>query len=234
MPHDPSERSTFYPHALKPSETKPVTVAEGKELRVDVRIVRQGGVKVSGRVLGLGTGEAAGLRVSVYAMPESPGARDLVIGADRFEATDLLPGKYVFEAFQWASGNSFDSNTVAAAQRTVEVGTSDVDGFDLTLAPTPNIEGSVAFEDGCAAAPAWIMLRSDLRRALDLHVGTGGQFVLQHLMPEKWKVSLRMEGVSNAFASSAKLGDTEILADGFEATPNTKGPLRITMSCGRR
>jgi hypothetical protein len=57
---------------------------------------------------------------------------------------------------------------------------------------------------------------------------------LQHLGPGKYKAYVRPESPSNARATSAKLGDVEVLADGFEATAETKGPLRITMSCGRR
>ena len=238
LPRDASERATFYPHALKPSQTKPVTVDEGKELRVDVQIVREGGVKVSGRVLGLGAGETAGLQVSVYAVPLSANggqSSDLAIGGDRFQATDLLPGKYLFEAFQWAANPlDFSMVTVAAARRTVEVGTADADGIDLTLAPTLDIEGTVVFENGCAAAPVRIMLRGDFAHARDLHAGTDGRFVLQHLIPENYKVYVQPEAPTNAIASSAKLGDTEVLKDGFEATANTKGPLRITMSCRRR
>ena len=236
MPRDPTERATFYPHALKPSEAMPVTVTEGKELRADVQIVRQGGVKVSGRVFGLGAGEAAGLQISVYAVPLSSSTTpwsDLDIRGDHFQAPDLLPGKYLFEAFQYSLRNSPNENTVVAAtRRTVEVRMSDLDGVDLTLTPTLDIEGSVVFENGCAAAPAWIQLQGDFLQ--ELHVGTEGRFVLRHLIPGKYKVYVHLEIPSNAYASSATLGDTEILTDGFEATSNTRGPLRITMSCGRR
>jgi hypothetical protein len=209
-------------------------VAEGQELRADIRIVRQGGGKVSGRILDLGAGSAAGLRLSVYAVPMSTSAiawSDLEIAGDRFQATDLLPGKYLFYAFQWASPSSYD-NTVAAAQRTVEVGTADVDGIDLTLVPTVDMEGTVAFEKGCTVAPVTIMLRGDFAR--DLHVGTESRFELPHLIPGKYKAYVQLEIPTGAVASSVKAGDTEVLSDGFEATANTKEPLRITMSCGRK
>ena len=172
----------------------------------------------------------------VEAVPLSGGGRswsDLDVRGDRFQVTDLLPGKYRFDAFQLAVSNSvFDANTVAAARQTVEVGTSDVDGVELTLAPTLDLEGSVVFESGCAAEPVWITLTGDSGQFL--RAGADGQFVVRHLIPGNYKVFVRLEIPSNAFAGSAKLGETEILADGFEATANTKGPLRIAMSCGRR
>ena len=235
-PSDARQRATFYAHALKPSESKPVAVAEGKELRVDLQIVSQGGVKVSGRIFGLAA--ASGQYVSVFVLPLSSGASTAsswTIGGDRFQATDLLPGKYLFQAGQYAAGDSFRQNPLAAARRTVEVGTEDVDGIDLTLAPTPEVQGTVVFESGCAAAPVSIQLQGDSLSALrNLHVDADGRFVLQHLGPGKYKAYVRPESPSNARATSAKLGDVEVLADGFEATAETKGPLRITMSCGRR
>jgi hypothetical protein len=233
-PPDPAERATYYPHALKPSAATPVEVVEGKELHVDIQIVRAGGVIVSGRILGLGA--AAGLRVSVYAYPLSAGlpswsASD--IEGDRFEAPGLLPGSYRFVAGQYFPGNiTSASTTVAAARRIVDVGTSDLDGVDLTLEPTVDVQGSVDFENGCPAVPVWVMVQGDYR--YDLHPGAGGPFVLRHVIPGRYKAYAQMEVPSNVFASSVKFGDSETLRDGFEVTSNSAGPLRITMSCGRR
>jgi hypothetical protein len=235
-PLDARQHATFYPHALKPSETKPVAVAEGKELRVDLQIVSQGGVKVSGRILGLAAAAQPGALASVHVSALSPGASNgfaTLIG-DRFAAADLLPGKYVVEAGQYAAGDFTNQNPLAAARKTVDVGTEDVDGIDLTLAPTPDVEGRVVFESGCAAVPVGIQLQEDFHLPRSLHVDADGRFVLQHLFPGKYKAYVRPESRSSAFATSARLGDVEVLADGFEVTAETKGPLRITMSCRRR
>jgi hypothetical protein len=233
-PPDPAERATYYPHALKPSGASPVEVAEGKELRVDIQIVRAGGVKVSGRILGLGA--AAGLQLSVYALPLSAGlpswsASD--IEGDRFEAPGLLPGSYRFVADQYIPGNlASDSTPIAAVRRIVDVGISDLDGVDLTLEPTVDLQGSVVFESGCPAVPVWIMVQGDYR--YNLHPGAGGPFLLQHVIPGKYKAYVRTEVPSNAFLSSVKFGDAEALRDGFEVTSNATGPLRLTMSCAGR
>ena len=239
---DASERPTFYPHALKPSETKPVELAEGKELRVDVRIIRQGGVKVSGRILGVTPDDtsASSSRVSVDVSALTPGASSGPSGSvagDRFTVADLLPGKYLVEAGQYDVAVQFSQIPLAAARRIVEVGTEDVVGVDLTLVPTVDVEGAVVFENGCAATPVWILLQGDrqlgrLRR--NLHTGADGRFVLQHLLPAKYKLYVRPEGPTPVYATSAKLGDAEVLANGFEIASETTGPLRITMSCARR
>src|ERR1019366_172236 len=134
---------------------------------VDVRIIRQGGVKVSGRILGATPEDApaaSGLHGSVFVSPLSPGASSGSFGSvagDRFGAVDLLPGKYVIEAGQYTAGDTSSENPVAAAWRTVEVATEDLEGIDRTLAPTPTVEGAVVFENGCAATPVWIQLQGD-------------------------------------------------------------------------
>ena len=231
-PPDPAERATYYPHALKPSQATPVEVAEGKELHADIQIVRAGGVKVSGRILGLGA--AAGLQLSVYAQPLSAGQPSWsasTVDGDRFEAPGLLPGSYRFVAGQYIPGD-FTSTAIAAARRIVDVGTSDLNGVDLTLEPTVDIQGSVVFESGCPAVPVWVAVQGDYR--YNLHPGAGGPFVLQHVIPGKYKATAQMEVPSNAYASSVKFGDAEAPRDGFEVTSNTTGPLRITMSCRGR
>jgi len=238
-PRDTRERDTFYPHAGKPAETKPLEVAEGQELRADVQIVREGGVKIGGRVLGMYA--AAGRHVAVFAWPLSPGASSLlsvsIPDGHRFSAADVLPGKYLIEAGEFDNGDSHLQTPWSTARRAVEVGTEDLDGIDLTLAPTPRVEGEVVFESGCSAVPVWIQLQGDrpLGRLLrSLHVGADGRFVLEHFFQDRYKAYVQPESPSPVFAASAKLGEEEVLNDGFDLTAETKGPLRITMRCARR
>jgi hypothetical protein len=233
-PADARERPTFYPHALRPSEAKPVELAEGKELRVDVQIVRQAGVKVGGRVLGL----TAGSPSSVFFQGLSPGASNLpaYIDGDRFTAAGVLPGKYVVGVGEYIAGEGTALDLVAAARRTVDVGTEDLDGIDLTLAPAPDVEGAVVFESGCAPAPLWIQLTSDTSRYAPRSLATdaSGHFVLPRVFPGKYKAYVGVEGALHNAAKSIKLGDAEVLADGFDVTAKTKAPLRITMGCPGR
>jgi len=230
---DPRDRSTFYPNALKGSESKPVDLAEGKELRADVRIVRQGGVKISGRIFGL-TAMPPGSYPSVFIRGMSPAASNVPVNVtgDRFTAADVLPGKYVVGVGQYPAGDTYGQDLRAAARQTIEVGTEAVDGVDLTLAAAPELHGAVVFESGCAAAPVWMQLMGGLGTyaARNLQTDAGGRFAL-HLFPDKYKAYVGVEGVPRASARSLKLSDAEVLADGFEVTAETTGPLRITMTC---
>jgi hypothetical protein len=234
QPSDARVRATFYPHALKPAEAKPLELAEGKDLRVDLQVIRQGGARIGGRILGLEPGSL----VSVRAAPVTDGAAagSGTVAGERFSVEDLLPGKYVLEAGKYAAGDFALQNPLAAGRRTVEVGTENVDGLDLTLAPVPDLQGTVVFESGCPAAAVSIQLQSNplTHGPRNVHVDAGGRFVVQHLFPGQYKAYVQPESPPYAFAKSATLEDVEVLAAGFEVTAQTTGPLRITMSCQRR
>jgi hypothetical protein len=236
LPVDSRARVTFYPRALKLVDAQPAELAEGKELRVEFQVLRQTGAQVTGRIFGLPTAPAS-IPVLVRLVALSPGASNAfgdVIG-DRFTARDLLPGKYLIEAGYYRAGDFSYQTALGAARQTIDIASQDVDGVEMTLAPTPDLAGTVAFESGCTAVPVWIQLQSDPldRVPINLQVDADGRFVMPHLFPGKYKAYVQPDNRAAAFAKSAKLGDVEVLADGFEATAETSGPLRITMGCGR-
>ena len=228
--HDPTERTTYYAHALKPSEVKPIALAEGKEMRADIQIARQGGVTVTGRVLGLGAGQSATVTVA----PLSAGGISWTDStpSGHFEVTNLPPGKYTFQASATNENGQPNLHALAFTRQTVEVGTSQLDGVDLRLAPTLNLEGLVVFSPGCPMVPVGIILGGDY--VYNIHSGADGSFTLANLIPGKYIARIRPETASSARLSAARLGDTEISLDSFEVTQGTKGPLRIDMSCGTR
>jgi hypothetical protein len=234
-PLDPSQRLTYYPHGVKASQAEPVQLAEGEERRVDIQIVREGGVKVRGRILGVQGGEGPPLLVIVT--PLTSGGRtwysDKVDG--RFEAPDLLPGTYRFFAQEGFSG---EDGPVAVARRRVEVGSADLDGIDLELEPTAEVTGSVGFESGCPAAPfvGSISEQSDLF-AYPIHPDANGAFTLKHVIQghyTAYAAELAATGVpSNRAAASLRFGEADG-SGGFDVSAANTGPLRITMSCPGR
>jgi hypothetical protein len=92
-------RDTYYPRALQLSEAKLLELAEGREVRADIQIVQQLGVKISGRILGGST--QPNLRVSVFAsdvprpVPSSSSQVDGVTATEgRYSLSYVPPGKY--------------------------------------------------------------------------------------------------------------------------------------------
>ena len=232
---DRLERPTFYPQALKLSEAGRVELAEGAERRADVRMVRQGGVKVSGRILGSPVPAPQGLRESAGLLPMTVGGSGAVaeVRDGRFAIWNVLPGKYVLYATRQDGANPSEHNILASVRRTIEVAVDDLEGIDLSLAPLPEVEVQVAFESGCGAVPVVVQLTSDLRNLWRLHVEPDERPRLQ-LVPAFYQIHVQPESASRIFATSARLGEAEVLANRFEVTPETKGALRITMNCVRR
>lgn len=235
-PPDPRERTTYYPSALKPSDGKLVELAKGKELRADVRLIRNVGVRVSGRIAGPAVPVHADSFESVHLWSLSSGTSDAYadVTGDQFTFWNVVPGQYILDAGLHDTDEPSDQNVLAAAHRTIAVGTEDLEGVDLTLARTPNVEVEIDFENGCAAAPVVIQVQSDSRLVWNLHAGSDGRFVWRHAVPAKYRIYVRPENLDRVFAASVKLGDAEVLMDGFEVTAETTEPLRIHMNCDRR
>src|ERR1700722_18560279 len=109
----------------------------------------------SGRILGTteavqpGSFDAVNLLASSFGVPNVSAS----VTGDGFTAWNVLPGKYTLLGEHGADGD-----ISAAIRRTIDVGTQDMAGIDLTLAPTPNLEATVAFESGCPAARVAIQL----------------------------------------------------------------------------
>jgi hypothetical protein len=230
VPRNPRDRTTLFPHALEISDAKAIEVAADRESRINLETIRQSGVTVTGQVLG-GKGTPQEL-VSVVAWSPTNGIpMNAAIDANgRFSVGDLLPGKYVVAA---VAGRPPDS--VAAARREIEVGTANIDRVDLALAPTHDLKGTVAF-DGCAQEPVWIQWQGDSRvnPYRDLRVDIDGRFTLSHVVPGNYKIYVRPERISQSSAVSARLGDAEVLKDGFAWTSDSVEALRITMRCQGR
>ncbi len=235
-PSDARERMTYYPSALKPSEGRLLELAEGKELRADVRLLREGGVRVSGRIASAAVPVHPDSFESVRLWSLSPGASDAFadVRDERFTLWNIVPGQYILDARQQDADEPSDRSVLAAARRTIEVGTEDLEGIDVTLAPTPNLEVAMVFESGCAAAPVVIQLQSDAGVVWNLHAGTEGRYVWNHAVPAKYRIYVQPENLDRVFATSVKLGDAEVLKTGFEVTAETTEPLRIHMDCVRR
>ena len=235
-PSDARERMTYYPSALKPSDGKLLELAEGKELRADVRLLRDGGVRVSGRIVGPAAPVHTDSFESIHLWSLSPGTSDAYadVTGDRFTFWNVVAGQYFLDAGQHGADEPSDQNVLAAARRVIQVGTEDMEGIDLTLAPTPNVEGAIVFEGGCAAVPVVIQVQSDSGLMRNFHAGSDGRLVWRHAVPGKYRIYVRPEGLDRVFATSAKIGDAEVLTAGFEITPETTEPLRIHMDCVRR
>lgn len=108
---DKTYRNTYYPHSLGLASATPVNLAAGQEAHINIQIIRQPGVRVSGRTIrpaGHEIGQAPHVYTHVllssqYGDSNDSGSIYAEVREERFELKDVMPGKYVLEALTRAS-----------------------------------------------------------------------------------------------------------------------------------
>jgi len=245
---DETERATYYPRTLRATDAKPVAVAAGQEHPdIDIQLIRQAGVRVSGRVIEpVDSPKARSILVrrSIVVTPsDAPllGA-GVMPGFDEkgaFDLKDLLPGRYVIEAATTDQTDFGNPRTLLAGRRTIDVGDKDVDGVEIAMQPPFDIQGAVVFGENCPAVPVSILPRAESRlgNVAQQDIAGAGSFTLPGLIQGKYTLAIvpRPSRTSAAYrysVASATLGDREVLQNGFELTGQPPGALRISIACG--
>ena len=244
---DKTYRATYYPRALNLAAAAPVSLATGQVARVDIQIIRQPGVKVSGRVLlpvGFPTGDPSLLHTTVSLSPATAGLSGSggafnSLNQERFELVDVMPGTYALQAttskFDAKSGPQ-STNYVLAARQTIEVGPSDVEGIVIQLQPLREVRGNVRFEERCEATTVVVNFDGPSRLAATSTQARGnedGTFVLTDLLPGRYILHTQLERKLKdpPHLVSAQLGSRDVLKEGFEVAGPISDPLLITMGC---
>lgn len=193
---DETERATYYPRTLRAADAKPVAVAAGQEVvNTDIQLIRQAGVRVSGRVIQPADSpkpRSILVRSTMFVTPsDSPLlGGGLTPGFDEKGAFDLkgiLPGRYVIEAATSDQTDFGNPRTLLAGRRTIEVGDKDVDGVEIAMQPPFDIHGAVVFGENCPAVPVSI-LPSREPAGLGRHTGHRRRRLLHPPRPDPGQV----------------------------------------------
>ncbi len=168
---EPNYRTTYFGGALDLDSAKPIMLAAGQQVRADIQVVSQSGVRVSGRILlPAGNEPAPGRRIytSVSLESLSPGEdgtagrsmANIQAPAQEYEIKSVLPGKYklVATTYEIPENRGFvgDYKLLYSGSRTLEVGRSDATGIELEMEHPEDIQGTVAFAEGCPREPVRI------------------------------------------------------------------------------
>jgi hypothetical protein len=145
---DLSYVTTYYPNVIDASQASAVDVGAGQETRgVDFQIRKVGTFRIRGRVVDTSGGSARNL--VVLAMPADSGAgmpgRNSAAVRNQdgsFEIRGIAPGTYTVIA------NRMDREQGGrtSATQQISVGSRDVEGVTLTLAPPAEVSGSIRAE----------------------------------------------------------------------------------------
>jgi hypothetical protein len=236
---DRTWRSTYYPHALDMESAKAIELSQGQQMRADIQVIRQAGIRVSGRVaVPSHDPPPPGMQIVTRVYLASHGGLlqnssiSSTVTADRFEAVDLLPGTYTVlaETLQMSTDvPARNAKVLFGTLRQVQIGERDISGLDLELQPLPEVTGRVTFADGCTAAPVGVDLQSMSVVAFTQHsavIGPGGAFAFGTFAPGTLFISATGPGQASVF-----LGDRDITRSGFDYPTPAPQALRITMSC---
>jgi hypothetical protein len=133
------DRPSYHPGTNNPLEAAIIRVARGETVNnIDVIFTRADTASISGHVLRL-LSEGP---LEMYLVAGASSTRALHVADDgAFSATHLQPGRYTL----WARAKTSDGSEAAMAH--VDVGSSNVSGVILALAPTSRVRGRVVIED---------------------------------------------------------------------------------------
>jgi hypothetical protein len=249
---DLSFHPTYYPHAIDFSSAKALELTGGQQVRTDIQIVRQTGVRVSGRLILPSEPAPAPTAYRYTNVALTPSPKILLnsngpftntnAAEDGFELKDVLSGTYILTA---ATREGFrdqpsggDQKPIFGMTRQIVVGSSDMDGLDLELVPLRDVSGTVTFAEGCTRVPVTVLAQVDPIFIRPNHVvvdSADGSFVLSGLGPGRVTVSASQSGGprGRTQATSIRLGESEVLDTGFEFPLKSDQPLTIDMGCGQ-
>ena len=238
---DRTYRPTFYPGVEQFSAAKAIEVAPGQHVRADIAILQSTGVRLTGRIVHPPLPPAeAGQSFQTYVSLRSEhdltrNSTNATTAGDRYAFENVSPGKYLLTAIVASlhEGPFGNSGTLFAVKREVDVGARDTD-LALELGALQEIEGSVAFDAGCAPAPLRIgTVNYSAGEGPDIETAPDGRFRLPAGPPGR--VMLRIIPTTSSQGplrlTSVRMGDREVPVDGFEYPPVAPAALRLTVSC---
>jgi hypothetical protein len=243
---DADYRITYYPGAIALASAKPLELAAGQQVRADIQIVRQGGVRVAGRILGVrseGAAPDSALYTNVMLVPENnpllnangPSAS----GRDEFELKSVLPGKYRLTAATYRSSTNWTGGMPKAEfglMRDIEVGDNDMLGVDLTLQPLHDLAGIVTFHEGCKPFPIEIQVSNTgpiFGEAAKARPGPDGKFVLSGIGPGISRVNIMDPSYLGMAVpiESIRLGERDVQKNGIEVPYTGNETLSVSVKC---
>lgn len=234
--------SHFFPGTLQPEDINLVEVEAGQERQVNMRLTKYDGVSVAG-ILVMPAGAPTAGRMWVFL--RQPDLADSYMGALQRDGSFMIrhvpPGSYMLRA---SSAGDPPKAGDLRAERPLLVGDSDVRDLVLTFHEVQAVDlpGVVVLEGGGSLRPMWIGLRSTAGLTVAARSNDDGSFVLKGLLPGHYNLEVQpdirvvnsvVDPASAAHTSdliSARLGEREVLPQGFDLDGPPSGPLRITFS----
>jgi hypothetical protein len=227
---------TYYPGSPDPSKAVAFTVKAGEEVPSTEILLRPVSTfSIRGRVYNMVSKRSnAGVMIELeprnteFIWSFSGGTTNVQNQDGAFEIHDVVPGSYTLLAF-W-----FEEEKTYQARQVLEVGSANVDGVALTIAPGIPVNDRIQ-RDGQPSLASRGELSVYLRGAESERFGgasaqvNGDAFTLKDVSEGTYRLNVSGQS-QDCFLKSVRFGGTESLDDGFTVRRGVEAALEVTIS----
>lgn len=226
--------TTFFPGTSDQKQAAVIDVSSGADQTgFDLQLQRLRAVRIRGRVSAAGAAPIA-IAVGLQPIGSQPGTIRTALVRDpngRFELDGVAPGKYVLTA----STLEFNNGSGASGELVIEVGDTDVEGIQLTLAPPQEVGGTIAVPDGWQLPAPFMVVLSQRKQRNGQRGGIGrvepdGSFKIAAVSPGIYDLGLGSTGPDDdLYVGSIRRGDEDVLANGLRVSTANADPVQIVL-----
>jgi protocatechuate 3,4-dioxygenase beta subunit len=225
----------YYPGTTDAGQAISIDVGGGEEIpSIEILLRKVLTYRIRGRVFNQIT-HKPGTGTNVLSMPKtnrrewgSEQQASVQKQDGSFEIPEVLPGSYFLTAF-W-----FDEGKIYSTRMSVEVGSADVEGIAVTIAPGININGRIIWvgkpsleKDELTVAPVPVDLNLTFQGRA--RVSEGNFFTLKDVGDGTYHTEVGGES-KDCYIKDVRYGGSSALEDGFTVVRGAPATLEITIS----
>jgi len=228
--------TTYYPNTTQADSAAPIEINPGIQAQgIDLRLVRVRTIRIRGRIVNL---PSDGFRnINIQLLPRDTSGMFVIRNSARvadkdgaFELRGVAPGSYLLMA------DHMEESRRLSARLPIDVGASNVDKIELTLAPTGEIAGRFVIEGDPNAATNDTASNSPNRPRVvtllpkgpfGLMGGATAQvkddlnFKLTNVGPNVYDVNVNL--AEGSYLKSVRIGDQDVTDTGVDFTQGFPG-----------
>lgn len=227
---------TYYPGSADPAKAVAIGVKTGEEIAsTDILLEPATVYNIRGHTSILGVRRTDGVILALEprqtGLAWSTGNRQSLVNKSdgSFEIPNVLPGAYTLTAMWFDNGRRYQ------ARQTVEIGSGDVEGLQLTLTTGWNVGGQVVWDPPKASLEKGVLTvmargtDTSMPHAVRVAVGTDGTFFLREMPEGTYQISTFGQ-TQDCYLKSIRFAGMEVSDDEFNVIRGTQATLEVTIS----